>query len=102
MAVCSSSASARAFLASLSAASKGVSVAMPKSYIKLTTRKQAKTLPLNAGNAGWQDAIEKAKVLLAETKARASRLRCSIRIFESTLAAGEPWPGVQESDKKER
>ena len=50
---------------------------------------------------GWQTAIEKAESELLQTKP-ASQLRAAIRSFEAMLAAREPWPGVQELDRRGR
>jgi hypothetical protein len=44
-------------------------------------------------STGWDSAIQDAKM-------RIKRMRESIRVFQRMRDAGEPWPKVQESDRK--
>ena len=44
---------------------------------------------------GWDAAIE-------DAKKRILKLRRVIQVFETQRDAGEPWPGVQKSDRKVR
>jgi hypothetical protein len=45
----------------------------------------------------WALAIERAQSHLQKNRIQAARLRGAIRLFAEKLAAGEQWPGLQQS-----
>jgi hypothetical protein len=51
---------------------------------------------------GWKEAAAAAERLLLRIEVRQREVQAVVRLFKERIKEGEPWPGVQELDRKGR